>query len=339
MNYLRISGIALVCFGVLNAAEQEWVNKSNEHAKVLLETMARFSPESAGRTGVDGLDEQISQISEKVRLEEIAAQRQAIVELNKRLKAETDARVRQDLEIMIAETERELKAEAVNNKLRLPYFPAGQMVFGGLRSLLDDQVSPERRKAAMVRLKKYTGREPGFTPITVQAEKLLREKLADKKLLGPFKSQVEQDLANSDSFINGLGQLFEKYKLDGYQVSYSELKKQVAAYNDFVRKEILPRTREDFRLPPELYRLALDSYGVDIPADQLTKMAHESFNDLQKQMNVIAARVTKRGGRMLGAGLAADSAALAKRMRAWRVGSVTRFSRRTISSICFSLAK
>ena len=96
--------------------------------------------------------------------------------------------------------------------------------------------------------------------------------------------------------MSGLGQLFEKYKLDGYQVSYAELKNQVAAYNDFVRKEILPRSREDYRLPPELYRLALDSYGVDIPAAELAKLARAAFLDLQSQMNLIAARVAKHRG-------------------------------------------
>ena len=199
MNNLRISAITLLMAFHANAATQEWVKKSNENAKVLLETMARFSPESAGSTGVDGLDEQVSRIGTRIRAASIAAEREALQELTKRLKAETDIRVRQDLEIMISETERSLHAEAVRDKLRLPYFSAGQLMFGGLRALLDDQVSPARRKAAMVRLKKYAGREPGFEPLTVQAQKMLRERLADKSLLGHTKARWNKTLPTATS--------------------------------------------------------------------------------------------------------------------------------------------
>ena len=80
MNYLRLSAIAVLWACVSNAAQQEWVKKSNEHAKVLLETMAKFSPESAGSTGVDGLDEQVSRIGTKVREESRAAELKALAE-------------------------------------------------------------------------------------------------------------------------------------------------------------------------------------------------------------------------------------------------------------------
>ena len=40
-------------------AADDWVSKSNEHAKVVLEVLAKYSPEGAASLGVDGLDEQI----------------------------------------------------------------------------------------------------------------------------------------------------------------------------------------------------------------------------------------------------------------------------------------
>ena len=245
---------------------------------------------------MDGLEEQVSRIGKSVQLESQAAERKALTELERRLVIEKDSRVKQDLEIMIQATRDSLKADEITERLRLPYPRVSQLIFGGVRGLLDDQVPARLRPAAMVRLKKYAGLEKGYTPIVEQAKKLVTEKLADKKLLGPFRNEVEQDLANSESYLKGIGDLFEKYKLDGYQVSLAEVKKQVAAYNEFVRKEILPRSREDFRLPPELYRIALDSYGVDIPADQLAAKARAAFSDLQKQMNEVSARVAKQRG-------------------------------------------
>ena len=43
----------------------------------------------------------------------------------------------------------------------VPFYNASRQVFQGLRGLLDDQVAPERRPAALVRLRKYAGMEPG----------------------------------------------------------------------------------------------------------------------------------------------------------------------------------
>ncbi len=45
-------------------AQDDWVEKSNEHAQIVLEAVAKFSPESAGSIGVDGLDEEILDLRE-----------------------------------------------------------------------------------------------------------------------------------------------------------------------------------------------------------------------------------------------------------------------------------
>jgi uncharacterized protein (DUF885 family) len=71
------------------------------------------------------------------------------------------------------------------------------------------------------------------------------------------------------------------------------LKEQLASYDGFVRKEILPTARTDFRLPPELYAIRLTNFGIDYTPDELARLAHEAFTDLQNQMQPIAARIAK----------------------------------------------
>ncbi|MES1261514.1 MAG: DUF885 domain-containing protein, partial [Acidobacteriota bacterium] len=163
----------------------------------------------------------------------------------------------------------------------------------GEKSLLDDQVKPERRPAAVVRLRKYTGLEPGFIPITVQAERRFREKANTPGLLGPSKEEVEKDLQNTATFVNGIGLLLEKYKLQGYQEALAKLREQLTEYDAFVRKEVLPRSRSDFRLPPAIYRTSLENYGVDYTPEELTRLAHAAFTDYQKQMQAVAVQVAK----------------------------------------------
>ncbi|HEX8137652.1 MAG TPA: DUF885 domain-containing protein [Pyrinomonadaceae bacterium] len=273
-----------------------WVVRSNENTQVLLNVLARFGPEGAAQLGVNGYDEQILDLKPKVNERATQATREAIQVLKGRLAAERDPLVRQDLEILIQSAEDNIRGNEIGNKYNIPYFNMPQAIFGGVRGLLDDQVPAERRKAALTRLRRYAGMEEGYEPITVLAEARTRERLNVAGLSGPPKAQVEKNLSNADFFINGTGQLFEKYKIEGYQEAYAKLKEQLAAYNDFVRKEILPRARTDFRLPAEQYAFALEQYGVDIPPAQLAAKAHAAFDEIQKQMQELAPRVAKEKG-------------------------------------------
>jgi uncharacterized protein (DUF885 family) len=146
-----------------------------------------------------------------------------------------------------------------------------------------------------VRLKKYTGMAPGTTPITRLAEDFIRSR-EKPGLLYPFKDEVEKNLGNGTTYIDGIGPLFEKYKLAGYQEPYARLKQQMAAYNDFVRKEILPKARSDFRQPPELYAFALKQVGVDMPVAELVSRAEVAFREIQNEMQALAPLVAKQKG-------------------------------------------
>ena len=273
-----------------------WVESSNRHAKVMLEVMAKFAPEGAGATGVEGLDDQVSDLSSAQRARGRAATVAAIAELERRRKTERDPLVGQDLDIMIADGRLNLRSLDLGEKLRLPYYSVTRMVFGGLRALLDDQVEPDRRKAALVRLKRYAGMETGYRPIATVAEERTREGLSKPGLRPPFRTDVEQNLAQSGFFIDGLGQLFEKYKIDGYKDALSTLKGQVAKYDEFVKADVLPRATADFRLPPELYANALENVGVDIPPSQLALIARTAFVELQAEMQTVATRLAKERG-------------------------------------------
>jgi hypothetical protein len=270
-----------------------WVQKSNQNAQLLVDILARYSPENAGSMGVTGLDEQVSSAAP----EEPARYRRDIavarIELQKRLAAEKDPLVRQDLEILIAEAARNIRSSEANERTMLPYDDVAGGIFYGLKSLLDDQIAPDRRAAAVVRLRKYTGLAPGFQPLTQQVEDRFREKLDTPGLLGPAKVEVQKNLENTNAYVTGIGLLLEKYKMRDYQDAFAKLKEQLASYDDFVRKEVLPKSRTDFRLPPELYTIRLANYGIDYSPEELTRLAHAAFTDLQNQMQPIAEKVAK----------------------------------------------
>src|SRR6266850_2124838 len=278
------------------AAEKDWVARSNENTRILLEVQAKFGPESAGQSGFEGVDEQIFDLKPNVTERTRKANQDAATKLRQRLKAEKDPLVRQDLEILIKAADDNVRGSLINDKYYIPYFNVPRALYFGFRSLLDDQVPAERRKAALVRLRKYAGLEPGYTPIAKLAEDRTRERLKRPGLLGPAKIEVDKDLATHAFFIDGIGKLFEKYKIEGYQEPYAKLKEQLAGYQDFVRKEVAPRARSDFRLPPEDYAFTLEQVGVDIPPAELAARAHAAFNQIQEEMNTVAAQVAKQKG-------------------------------------------
>jgi hypothetical protein len=274
----------------------EWVQRSNANASIVLGVLAKFNPEMAGMYGVPGLDREIIDLKpgfeERARLASLAA----IASLEQKLGAEKDPAVRQDLEIMIATVRQHLEGDSLTRALMLPYFDVGGTVFHGLKTLLDDQVAAERRPAALDRLKRYAGLEPGTTALATLAADRTREKLGNAALLGPSKEELETDLRNSTTYVKGIGELCQKYQVAGYEAPLAALKKQLEEYEGFLRQSILPRARTDFRQPPALYAYSLKQFGVDMPVPELTSRAAVSFMEIQNQMQSLAPRVAKEKG-------------------------------------------
>lgn len=273
-----------------------WIKRSNENAKVLLEVLARFAPEGAARLGVEGYDEQVMDLKPGVNQRMLQASLEAADELKKRLAAEKDPLVQQDLEILIKAATDNARGIELSEKYEIPYFNLPEMMFFSFRGLLDDRVAPERRQKAIVRLKRYVGAEEGYTPLATLAQDRTRERMARPGVMGPIKAELEKGLSNEGYFIEGIGQLFEKFKIAGYQGPYAKLKEQLTSYNGFVRKDLLPRARTDFRLPAEMYAFNLDQYGVDIPPAELAVKAHAAFDATQKEMQAVAAQIAKQKG-------------------------------------------
>jgi len=293
------AGIALFAVVALvrpALADESWVARSNRDAQVLVDVLARFAPEIAGFFGVDGLDEQIFQAPLDLNARQDRAVGEALVELRGLLAGEQDPAVRQDLEILIQSGENTIESNRVQDKYLIPYFPLHQTIFQGIRALLDDQVPAERRPAALVRLRKYAGLEPGFKPLTEQVEAFVRAHFDRPGVLGPFEGEVKKDLGNAPRFVAGIEQLFQKYGIEGYEEPYRALEAQLAEYEAFLDEELMPRARKDFRLPEEVYADNLKNVGVDMPVAELVSRAKVSFREIQNEMQAIAERLAAERG-------------------------------------------
>lgn len=273
-----------------------WVARSNANAEPLLAAIASFHPEFASRVGVPGYDDKVVDMRPGVAARERAALESARAALQEKIAIETDANVRQDLQIMVKAAERRIESSRLDEKYLVPYEDIGQAIFQGEFGLLQDQVAPERRASALKRLDCYVGLAPGCTPLTKLAETMFADKAGDSKLLGPYKAEVEQNVANVARYVDGVRKLYVKYNIEDAGPALDALQKQLDAHAAWVKSTVLPRARTGFRLPAEIYANNLKDVGLDISPQELIRKAQVEFAETRAQMQTLAPVVAKAEG-------------------------------------------
>jgi uncharacterized protein (DUF885 family) len=278
------------------AAQPAWVARSNEYTQMLLDVQLKHSPEGGSRQGLAKYD---PLITDATRADEIVQRKELediLANLKKIEAKEKNKDVREDLEILQKTFNLQFRQDDYQLAHKVQFIDASQAVFGGLRTLLDDQVPAERRPAAVIRLRKYAGVEPGFKPFADVLKQRVMEQMAKPGVVYPSAVEMETELGRDKNYVDGIGQLFRKYKLTGWEEPFAKLQQQLAEYDTWIRATVMPKARSDFRLAPEEYALSLESYGVDLPPAQLAEMAHKAYTDDQAEMTTLAAQVAKEHG-------------------------------------------
>ncbi|MGA9670492.1 MAG: DUF885 domain-containing protein [Terracidiphilus sp.] len=277
-------------------ATKAWIVKSDGYTRQLLDIQLKHGPEGGSVQGLAQFDPLISNPT----LADDKAQRRELEVVLAKLKSaeatEKDENVAEDLVILRKAFDLQFRVDDYNEAHDVPFINASRSIFFGLRSLLDDQVTADRRPAALTRLRKYVGTEPGFKPFTDILKQRMIEQMAKPDVLYPSKGEIETELGRNQNYIDGLAALFTKYKLTGWESDFGKLKVQLADYDAWVRANVLPKARTDFRLPPAEYNLAFESFGIDIPPGQIAKMAHAAFTQYQSEMAPLAAQIAKAHG-------------------------------------------
>ena len=293
LSVISLAGVAQTS-AVEDQAESAWIKQSDEYTNMLLSVQLEHSPEQGSTQGVAKFDDRISNPS---RADEIAQRHELEAALGKIKAAQTaDKNVKEDITILQKAFDLQFRMQDFQLAREVPFYNASAMIFQGLRGLLDDQMPQQRRAAALVRLRKYAGVEPGYQPYTDRLKEREGEQIAKPNVIFPSKQEVETDLGRNSTYVEGIATLFKKYNLSGWEPAYEKLKVQLGAYDAWVKTAILPKARTDFRLPPEKYVLAFEGYGIDIPPAQIAKMAHAAFTQYQNEMAPLAAQVAKARG-------------------------------------------
>lgn len=278
------------------SATPAWVARSNTFAQILLDAQGPFQPELVSFFGVPGYDDKVTDLGPDHDARYRAALAKARTELQAKLAVEKDNDVRQDLAILIHAVDQEIEGSELNERYLLPWVDVPQAVFGGINNLLSDQTPPERRAKALARLQAYVGLAPGSTSMAELAKARYTERLSNPQLLQPTQREVEQALANVDTYIEGIKELFGQYKIAGADAALQATATQLQAYADWTRTQVLPKARADARLPAPLYAFQLKQVGIGIEPQALIDRAQVEFMETRAAMRQLAPLVAKAKG-------------------------------------------
>jgi hypothetical protein len=285
---------ALLCLPICaQEAPAHWIAASNKYTNQLLAIEMKHTPELGSNEGLSQFDADVSQPTLADEDQERRETEALVATFKSAVGQQKQKEVAQDLQIMIRSVELEFRELDFARAHKVDFLNASQTVFRGLRILLDEQTPAERRPAAVVRIRKYAGLEPGYKPLAEILKQRVIEQMAKPGVVYPARTEIETELARNSNYMEGIATLLEKYKLTGWQEPFNKLKSQLIEYDAWTKSNVLPKARDDFRLPPEEYALNLEDYGIDIPPGELAVMAHQAFSDIQAEMKPIAEQIAK----------------------------------------------
>jgi hypothetical protein len=273
-----------------------WIRRSDELAEPVVALYVLAGPEGASHMGLSQADAATTDLAPGWRDRLAAAIARAYTVLDAALASETEPRVRDDVAILRRAVALAERGVAVRDQHLVALIDVARTAFLGVRVLLDEQNPPERKALALVRLRRYAGQVPGIPALAESAEAETRARLALPGLLGPYVVEVRTALALGPVLLDGIGELLRRSDLAGWEEPYAALRAQHDAYARFVEAELLPRARDDHRLPPGVYAISLQEVGVDIPAPELAARAHAAFDALQAEMQALAPAVAAELG-------------------------------------------
>jgi len=290
----RLAAIVILS-SVSPVSTADWIEESDKIAMRVLESQAVMQPESFSWLGLSEFDGEVVDLGPDYVVRQSANDKKLLAELEGHLDSEDDPKVRQDIEILVRSLNDDIESRYITSAHMLPYFNIHRLMFGSFNALLDPRNDKERYPKALDRLRKYTGSEAGYTPITELAKARTSERF-EAGLLGPYRGQLEKDLADGQRFVAGVRGMFERAELSGWEEEFTKLELQLADYTAWLEQEMLPRARADNRLPPEVYADNLKNYGVRATPEELVAQAQYAYQFIRSEMKALAVRIADKRG-------------------------------------------
>jgi uncharacterized protein (DUF885 family) len=299
VRYIKLSAIAIltcyICIAVapvipsIQAKSSDWVVQSNKFADVLEKAIDAkdCQKELAVSESLGEADPSFRACRQKNVL-------QAVQSLDQKLSQEKNAELHLDLEILVKAGKQELRSYALDEKYQVPYINLSKAILESLKST--SKSSSTSKEAILAKLKQYAGLEPEKTALAVSLEQAIQAHLQKTELDLPSKDRLEADLNSNTSQIHEIQVFLEKENIPDYEEAYTQLKAQLLNYEIFIRRKLLPKAEQNFRLPREVYAFRLEEQGIETPIEEVMQQAHAAFAQVQQQMEELAPQVAQKKG-------------------------------------------
>ena len=276
-------------------ATPQWVETSNAYTQKLIEFEASIYPTGASFAGYEQYDGLVNDMALDRDERYVAGARALRAEFAAAMASETNAYVRQDLQILIDAIDRNIAGTELGNRYMLEFSEVPQGMFQTIGSLLSEQTAPSRRAKALELLQRYTGTYPGTEPMTELAKRRFEASRGEGKM-GPYVVEVQESIGKIPTFASGIRELFTKYEIEGAEEALDAMDAQFADYASWTEEVVVPAARQDPRMPEELYALALKNWGIDIDPREAMSRARRGFYEIRAQMEALAPQIAAENG-------------------------------------------
>ncbi|HRK06233.1 MAG TPA: DUF885 domain-containing protein [Pseudobdellovibrionaceae bacterium] len=286
-----------------------WVNESDVIAARYTHSWSELYPEMGSGMGYREYDKlatavrpELDELSQKKNLEWKSW-------LATEIARTSDQELRTDLEVLLEKVELSIGSRKLEDELGvIPFEPLTKSVFYSLLGLVNDQNSADRKAAAVDRFHKYVfgvemgggvRSKPRSQALMQLTETKIKEYSSAKgpsrgRTLWPNRREVEQYLKDSQGLLIGVGDLLKKSGRQDWENDFKAFSDQVHVYDAWVKKEILPKSRRDDRVPMKLYEYSLKARGMDISAKDLAARARVEWKKNLQEYRRLASVVAEK---------------------------------------------
>ncbi len=273
-----------------------WMTASDRISKEFTVSLGEFYPETASSLGFSEFETKGRLILPHSDERDKRFFSEWLIRINQELLQNNNIEFRTDLEIFKNFLMRRKAEIELDQELGVISFTeATKMVYSGLQELVNDQSSAQSKKAAASRFKMYVNGGTNSKSLTVALREYYFEQLEEYrklKKLYPFQKEVAEYLEKSSSFLAGIKELLEASGDKSWQADYALFEQQVKDYDSFLKTEILPKSRKDYKLPKKLYIHALKDVGIeDTTPEQLISLGRKGYNELYKDYQALAIKI------------------------------------------------
>lgn len=299
-NTIKYLGLIVIVLFSTSPIYADWIEESNTIAEEFTLDIARFYPEFASSLGYRQFDALAQGVINDMELRDIEFYEKWLKKLSNMAHTTEHPELKLDIEIFLDGIAHSIEGLNLDLKHGVIHIPkVSQEIYGNLQALINPQSDTERKAAAIDRFKAYVHGFGDFQPlITAYKNRIVssQERFKDQQTFYPLRTSIEQYLADSPSFVEGVRTLLAQSGRDDWKNDYEIFKEQVATYDSFLKEEILPKTRTDYALPKEIYESILRNHGIDAKPEQLIEQGQTDYKILYKEFEAAAQKIAQKLG-------------------------------------------